>query len=136
MKENQLIKTYGLSKDIMREFRDSCSYVEGVDWERIPSKRPQKIWEIQWTDAGILNLKATLGLRDPEPVKERQMLRGKVKSKYQNNARLLKVELPDGRFVNVLVKSTEKFAIGMAIDCLQDKERWVARRMPRFYGKY
>lgn len=66
MKEKALSVALGLSRDILKELRSS--YTEGVDWNKIPSKKPENLWEVQWTEEGINNLKANLGFKEQEKI--------------------------------------------------------------------
>lgn len=136
MKESQIIEITGLTKDILREFRESGTYKEGEDWVKIPSKRPEKFWVIDWTEQGFKTLKANINFT-PVMTKEeilKNTKRGKVLAKFKN-PRVIRVDI-EGKEVNVLVSSSEKFKVGMPVDCAWDGARYVARRTPRFFGKY
>lgn len=124
----------GLTKEIIREFRESGSYIEGVDWNKVPSKRPQKLWAVEWTEAGVQSLKANIGYKPVDVENVQPNKRGTVVAKFRN-PKIVRVDF-GGEVAHVLVSSSEKFKIGMHIDCRWDGHRYVARRTPRFFGKY
>jgi len=66
MKEKELSIALGLSRDLLKEFRDS--YIEREDWKRIPSNKPEKLWEVEWTPEGVLKLRKNLGMLTQEAI--------------------------------------------------------------------
>lgn len=132
MKEKELSIVLGLSRDLIKELRSS--YKENEDWNRIESKKPKVLWEVDWTEAGINKLKMNLGI---DPVKKLESPESKVGIVKGNckNIRLLRV-LIDGQEHNVICRDNTKFRIGMDVTVKWDGSRWVVVRHPRFNGKY
>ena len=58
MKEKALSLALGLSRDLLKELRSS--YEEGLHWSRIESRKPQTLWEVEWTDAGVAKVKENI----------------------------------------------------------------------------
>ena len=132
MKEKALSIALGLSRDILKELRSS--YTESVDWHKIPSKKPENLWEVQWTEEGINHLKANLGFKQQEQILPPDKKRGTVHCKYKN-PKVIGVML-EGKDFNVLCRDSSKFHIGMPVDVRWDGSRWCVVRHPRFDGKY
>ena len=132
MKEKSLSIAIGLSRDILKELRSS--YSEGVDWNRLESRRPKHLWEVEWTDVGIDKLKANIGFKEAEHLVMPEKKRGTVNRKYKNPKVIGAVI--DGKEHNVLCKDSSKFNIGMYVDVRWDGARWCVIRHPRFNGKY
>jgi hypothetical protein len=132
MREKQLSIALGLARDILKEFRSS--YEEGVDWTRIESRKPQHMWEVEWTEAGIARLKENIGFKEPENINPPEKKRGIVFNKFKN-PKVMGVTI-DGVFHNVLCKDSSKFHKGMPVDVRWDGNRWCVVRHPRFNGKY
>jgi hypothetical protein len=132
MREKQLSIALGLARDILKEFRSS--YEEGVDWFKVESRKPQHMWEVEWTDAGIARLKDNIGFKEPEKINPPEKKRGTVYAKFKN-PKVIGV-LIDGKQFNVLCKESTKFGLGMPVDVRWDGNRWCVVRHPRFNGKY
>jgi len=130
MKEKALSLALGLSRDIMKELRSS--YNEGIDWYKVESRKPQHLWEIEWTEEGIDKLKANIGFEEPEDIQIPEQKRGTVYAKYKN-PKVLGVMI-DGENFNALCKDSGKFHIGMPVDLRWDGARWCVLRHPRFNG--
>ena len=116
----------------MKEFRDS--YEEGADWYKVESRKPQHLWEVEWTDAGIAKIKENIGFKKPETINPPEQKRGTVYAKFKNQKVI--GALIDGKNYNVLCKDSTKFHIGMPVDVRWDGSRWCVVRHPRFHGKY
>jgi hypothetical protein len=132
MREKQLSIALGLSRDILKEFRDS--YEEGADWYKVESRKPQHLWEVEWTDAGVAKVKENIGFKEPEEISPPEKKRGTVYAKFKN-PKVIGV-LIDGKQFNVLCKESTKFGLGMPVDVRWDGSRWCVVRHPRFNGKY
>ena len=132
MKEKALCISLGLSRDLIKELRSS--YEKGTHWTKTESKKPEHLWEIEWTPAGIEMLKQNLGLKCYEEVSSPDNQKGAVYCKYKN-PRMLGVML-GGKESTVVCRDSSKFGIGMPVDVRWDGGRWVVVRHPRFNGKY
>jgi len=132
MKEKELCIALGISRDIIKDMR--VKYVEGKDWEKIPSLKPENLWQIRWTAEGIALLRADLGLKPEEEVASPKVISGTVHCKYKNN-RVIGV-LINAKPHTVLCRDSNKFGIGMPVDVRWDGARWCVVRHPRFNGKY
>jgi hypothetical protein len=132
MKEKELSIVLGLSRDLIKELR--TSYKEGEDWTRLESKKPQTLWEVDWSESGVRKLKMNLGI---DPVKELaspEEKNGIVKGNCKN-IRMLRV-LIDGKEHNVICRDNTKFRTGMDVTVKWDGTRWCVVKHPRFNGKY
>jgi hypothetical protein len=132
MKEKALSLALGLSRDLLKELR--TSYEEGLHWSRIESRKPQILWEVEWTDIGVSLLRENLGIKEDEEVTAPEKKRGTVYCKFKN-PRVIGV-LIEGKQHSVLCRESVKFGIGMPVDVRWDGARWVVVRHPRFNGKY
>lgn len=132
MKEKALSLALGLSRDLLKELRSS--YEEGLHWSRIESRKPQTLWEVEWTDIGVSLLRENLGIKEEEQVAAPEKKRGTVFCKYKN-PRVIGVMI-EGKQHTVLCRESLKFGIGMPVDVRWDGARWVVVRHPRFNGKY
>lgn len=135
MKEKDLCIAIGLSRDMLKEIRDS--YEQGVHWDKVPTNRPEQLWEVNWTDEGVKLLKKNIGFQEPEAVYIPEKKSGKVVRKY-NNPRVVGVVLDDepDKEHNVLCRDSNKFIINMPVSVRWDGARWCIVRHPRFHGKY
>jgi hypothetical protein len=135
MKEKDLSIAIGLSRDMLKEIRET--YEQNTHWVKIESRKPEQLWEVEWTEEGIKELKKNIGFQEPEEVKIPERKKGKVVRKY-NNPRVIGVVLdgePDKEH-NVLCRESNKFIINMPVDVRWDGARWCIVRHPRFAGKY
>lgn len=136
MTERELSEKLGLSREALKAIRDK--YQEGVHYERIPSKRPQRMWEVKWTHEGyhVLMKEAGFNVDEAEKVKEEPVFSatGKVTGKF-NNRRLIQCEV-DGKPQMVLVRDSDFFVVGMEVPLRRDGERLVAARHPRKPGRW
>lgn len=132
MKEKELSIVLGLSRDLIKELRSS--YKEGEDWSRIESKKPQTLWEVNWTDEGVNKLKMNLGIDPLKPMESPSEKKGIVKGNCKN-IRLLRV-LIDGKEHNVICRDNTKFRTGMDVTVKWDGSRWCVVKHPRYNGKY
>jgi hypothetical protein len=135
MKEKDLSIAIGLSRDMLKEIRDT--YEQGVHWNKIESRKPEQLWEVEWTDKGVSLLKKNIGFKEPEVIKSPEKKNGKVVRKY-NNPRVIGVVLDDqpDKEHNVLCRESNKFLINMPVVVRWDGARWCIVRHPRFVGKY
>jgi hypothetical protein len=132
MKEKELCVSLGISREQIKELREK--FPEGENWNRIKSRKPQKLWEVEWTEQGVQNLFDSIGVKKEETPKPPEEKRGTISAKHKN-PRLLTV-LIDGKTSTVLCRDSSKFGIGMSVDVRWDGGRWVVVRHPRFVGKY
>lgn len=135
MKEKDLCIAIGLSRDMIKEIRGS--YDEKTHWRKIESRKPEQLWEIEWTEEGISLLKKNIGFKEPEVVSSPERKKGKVVRKY-TNPRIIGVVLDDepNKEHNVLCRESNKFIINMPVEVRWDGARWCIVRHPRFNGKY
>jgi hypothetical protein len=132
MKEKELCIALGISRDILKEMR--TFFEENKCWKKIPSLKPENLWQIEWTPEGILLLREHLGLKPTDAVEPPQQVSGTVSAKHRN-PRVISV-LINGKEESVLCRDSSKFGIGMPADVRWDGARWVVVRHPRFNGKY
>lgn len=133
MKEKELCLALGLSRDLIKELRNS--YEEGVCWTRKESKKPKHLWEINWTEQGVSKLRTNLNVKEEENISPPEQKQGTVCHKFHNNTRFIGVLL-EGKEERVLCRDSSKFGIGMPVDVKWDVSRWVVARHPRYVGKY
>lgn len=135
MKEKDLCIAIGLSREMFKEIRDL--YEQGVHWNKIPTNRPEQLWEVNWTEEGIKLLKKNLGFNEPEQVALPDRKKGKVVRKYVN-PRIIGIVLDDepNKEHNVLCRESNKFNVNMPVEVRWDGARWCILRHPRFNGKY
>lgn len=136
MKEKELSEKLGFSREALKNMR--ADYQEGVHFRRIPSKRPERMWEVDWTDEGYSALMKKTGFKEEEAqkVKEEPIFSatGKVIGKF-NNRRLIQCDV-DGKPQMVLVRDSDFFIVGMEVPLRRDGERLVAARHPRKPGRW
>lgn len=132
MKEKELCIALGLSRDLIKELRSS--YTQDVHWKRIPSRKLQHLWEVEWTDEGVKQLRINLNIKEEEKIVPPEHKQGTVCHKF-TNSRVIGV-LIDGKEERVLCRDSSKFGIGMPVEVKWDVSRWVVARHPRFIGKY
>ena len=143
-KESDLARALGISREVLKKLRDGGEVLMGRDWARLADGRPEKMWPVVWTAEGVRGLKARLGFEDgdikdvvemaKEVVRERD---GVVVAKFKN-PRIIRCVMEMGHKkeeVNVLVRDSGKFLVGMVVPLRRDGARWVAARHPRFPGK-
>lgn len=135
MKEKDLSVAIGLSRDMLKEIRDT--YEQGTHWKKIESRKPEQLWEIEWTEEGIKTLKKNIGFQEPEMVALPDRKKGKVVRKY-TNPRIIGIVLDDepDKEHNVLCRESNKFNLNMPVEVRWDGARWCILRHPRFNGKY
>jgi hypothetical protein len=132
MKEKDLSIAIGLSRDMLKEIREA--YEQGKHWVKIESRKPEQLWEVEWTEEGIKELKKNIGFQEPEVVSKPENKTGKVVRKYAN-PRIIGVLINDKEY-NVLCRESNKFIINMPVEVRWDGARWCIVRHPRFAGKY
>ena len=132
MKEKQLSLALGLSRDVLKKMRSD--YSEGVDWNRIESRKPKSMWEVQWTEEGIKKLKDTIGLKEEDTVENPKIFKGTVVRRFLNK-RMLQVKIDD-KEEGVLCRDNTKFIQNMPVWVKWNGRHWVIHRHPRFNGKY
>ena len=140
--ETDLIRVTGVSKQQMRGLRKQL--LEGAHWYRKPSKGPNTQWPIYWTPVGVDNLCLSFGVTNPDletelaAVEPPKQVEGIVKAKFANPRIIACDILRDKNLerVNVLVKDSRNFVIGMRVPLRSDGQRWIAAKHPRFGGKW
>ena len=136
MTERELCEKLGFSREALKAIR--AKYQEGVHYERLPSKRPKQMWEVNWLEEGYESLMKDMGFKPEESkaVKEEPVFSatGKMIGKF-NNKRLIQCEV-DGKPQMVLVRDSDFFVIGMEVPLRRDGERLVAARHPRKPGRW
>jgi hypothetical protein len=132
MKEKDLSIAIGLSRDMLKEIRDT--YEQGKHWIKIESRKPEQLWEVEWTQEGVTELKRNIGFQEPEVVALPERKHGKVVRKF-SNPRIIGVLIEDTEY-NVLCRDSNKFLVNMPVDVRWDGARWCIVRHPRFAGKY
>lgn len=140
--ESDLIRVTGLSKQQMRGCRKEMP--EGAYWYRKPSKGPKNLWPIYWTRQGVDSLVLVSGIdslaldKDLAELEPPKQVEGIVKAKFAN-PRIIACDIVRDKGyerVNVLVKDSRNFIIGMVVPLRADGARWVAAKHPRFGGKW
>lgn len=137
--ESSLPDALGIGRKELVAFRKEC--FEGLDWAYEPSRRVKSTWKVLWTPLGMMKIKARFNLAEEE-VKEveeqisvaAQEWDGVVTAKARN-PRLIMCKVGKDE-VKVLVRDNSKFVVGMTVPLRKDAGRWVARRHPRFGGKW
>lgn len=132
MKEKELSLALGLSRDILKELRSS--YIEGTDWAKKESRKPQSMWEVEWTEEGVAKLKDNIGFKETDKLSLPEKKRAVVFSVFKN-PKVIGITI-DGTQYNALCKDSSKFHKGMHVDVRWDGNRWCVIRHPRFHGKY
>lgn len=140
--ESDLVRVTGINKAQMRELRRELQ--EGAHWFRKPSKGPKTMWPVFWTQAGVDSLCVKAGVDNPaleaelaavEPPKK---VEGIVRAKYANTRIIACDIIRDKGYerVQVLVRDSRNFVIGMVVPLRADGSRWVAAKHPRFGGRW
>lgn len=137
----EVMRLTGLSRPEMMEWRGRLE--EGKHWVRIPSNKPQKLWAIGWTEAGVAALGAGAGLEGLRDDLEKGLEKpkeviGVVRGKFRNK-RIILCEIEQGKGkveANVLVRDSANFVVGMRVPLRSDGGRWVAAKHPRFGGRW
>jgi hypothetical protein len=137
----EVMRLTGLSRGEMMEWRGRLE--EGKHWVRIPSNKPQKLWAIGWTEAGVAALGAGVGMEELREDLEKGLEKpkeviGVVKGKFKNNRVILcEIDYEKGKVeANVLVRDSKNFVVGMRVPLRSDGGRWVAAKHPRFGGRW
>jgi hypothetical protein len=135
MTDKELEMSTGLTRAMIKEYRSKME--EGVHWVREPSKRPQKLWPIKWTEAGLAKLKEMTELKPDEPIEkiEVQEAEGVVMRNDYPNVRLLLVNLGESD-VTAFCKDARMFKRGMKVKIKNEGDRWTVAKHPRFFGRY
>jgi hypothetical protein len=140
--EGDLIRVTGISKQQMREIRKKLE--EGAHWFRKPSKGPKTLWPVFWTRIGVDNLCLIAGVDNPEleqelaAVEPPKQVEGIVKAKFAN-PRIIACDIVRDKGyerVNVLVKDSRNFVLGMVVPLRSDGKMWIAAKHPRFGGRW
>jgi len=140
--EGDLIRVTGISKQQMREIRKKLE--EGAHWFRKPSKGPKTLWPVFWTRIGIDNLCLMAGVDNPEleqeldAIEPPKQVEGIVKAKFAN-PRIIACDIVRDKGyerVNVLVKDSRNFVLGMVVPLRSDGKMWIAAKHPRFGGRW
>lgn len=139
--ESSLPDVIGVARKEIVGFRKGCK--EGEDWVYLPSRRVKSTWKVLWTPVGMQKLKAHFNLGDEElqEVAEKvlfqeQEYEGTVVMKARNPRMLIcKVNRESGEY-KVLVKDNKNFTVGMKVPLRKDAGIFVAKRHPRFGGKW
>lgn len=141
-KESDICKLLGLSRSELKGYREKA--VEGKHWRRKPGNGLQFMWPIMWNKDGVKFLKESAGIEDSlvaelkEQVEQAREIFGIVKMKFRNPKIILCTIEYDkvNKDVNVLVRDSRNFIVGMKVPLRSDGERWVAAKHPRFGGKW
>lgn len=141
-KETEVCRILGLNRVELRALRDQAA--EGLHWRRMPRNGNPNMWPVMWTEAGIGFLKEKAKIED-EVVEELKGQEAKpsetygiVKGKFRN-PRIILCDLHSGKDVhpvNVLVRDSKNFVVGMKVPLRSDGQRWVAAKHPRFGGRW
>jgi hypothetical protein len=120
-------------------FRKEC--FEGLDWVYEPSRRVKSTWKVLWTPLGMMKVKIRFNLAEEEVEEVEEQISvaaqewdGVVTSKARN-PRIIMCRVGKEE-VKVLVRDNSKFVVGMKVPLRKDAGRWVAKRHPRFGGKW
>ena len=135
MKEKDLSIAIGLSRDMLKDLRSF--FDSKKHWFKVESKKPEQLWEIEWTPEGIKELKKKIGFNKSEPISAPEIKTGKVVRKFVN-PRVIGIVLDDepDKEHNVLCRDSNKFIKDMPVEVRWDGARWCIVRHPRFNGKY
>jgi hypothetical protein len=140
-KEGDLSRLLGLSRAELKDLRGRA--MEGKHWARIANSARKQLWPVKWTDEGLewirkdMNLEVEL-VKEVEAAVEVREFIGVVSGKYRNT-RIIACILESGRNrvpINVMVKDSKNFVVGMRVPLRKDFDRWVAAKHPRFGGKW
>lgn len=141
-KESEVGRLTGLSRAEIKELRSGAS--EGKHWIRKPKNGPKVAWPYLWTKEGIEYIKGKAGLEEEvvqsleEAKADTAPRTGVVKGKFRNT-RIILCEIEEGKAkkqVNVLVRDSKNFVVGMVVPLRSDGQRWVAAKHPRFGGRW
>ena len=141
-KETEVIRLTGLNRNDLKVLREEA--LEGKHWLRKPRNGPKHLWPIFWTKEGIEFVRGKTGIEAEvveelkEAVVEEKPKTGVVKGKFRNQ-RIILCEIEDGKSkkqVNVLVRDSKNFVVGMVVPLRSDGVRWVAAKHPRFGGRW
>jgi hypothetical protein len=141
-KETEVIRLTGLNRNDLKGLRETA--LEGKHWLRKPRNGPKHLWPIFWTKEGIEFVRSKTGIEAEvveelkEAVVEEKPKTGVVKGKFRNQ-RIILCEIEDGKSkkqVNVLVRDSKNFVVGMVVPLRSDGQRWVASKHPRFGGRW
>ena len=137
-----MIRLTGLNRNDLKGLRETA--LEGKHWLRKPRNGPKHLWPIFWTKDGIEFVRGKTGIEAEvveelkEAVVEEKPKTGVVKGKFRNQ-RIILCEIEDGKSkkqVNVLVRDSKNFVVGMVVPLRSDGVRWVAAKHPRFGGRW
>lgn len=137
-----MIRLTGLNRNDLKGLRETA--LEGKHWLRKPRNGPKHLWPIFWTKEGIEFVRGKTGIEAEvveelkEAVVEEKPKTGVVKGKFRNQ-RIILCEIEDGKSkkqVNVLVRDSKNFVVGMVVPLRSDGVRWVAAKHPRFGGRW
>lgn len=140
--EGDLIRVTGIGKTEMRLLRKKLE--EGAHWYRKPSKGPKNLWPIYWTRVGVDSLCLMAGVTNPDleselaEVEPPKQTEGIVRGKFVNNRIIACDIVRDKGYerVNVLVRDSRNFVVGMVVPLRSDGGRWIAAKHPRFGGRW
>lgn len=104
-KESEIRERLGLGKAELKAFRDSAT--EGAYFYKVKSNKPEKLWSVMWTEAGVQWLESNLGVKKEEIVKKPDEFECKVLIANFPNKRLVKVE-KDGVAVMAVCRDNTK----------------------------
>ena len=133
-KETEVIRLTGLNRNDLKGLRETA--LEGKHWLRKPRNGPKHLWPIFWTKEGIEFVRGKTGIEAEvveelkEAVVEEKPKTGVVKGKFRNQ-RIILCEIEDGKSkkqVNVLVRDSKNFVVGMVVPLRSDGQRWVAAK--------
>jgi hypothetical protein len=126
----------------MREIRKKLE--EWAHWFRKHIKGPKTLRPVFWTRIGVDNLCLMAGVDNPEleqelaAVEPPKQVEGIVKAKFAN-PRIIACDIVRDKGyerVNVLVKDSRNFVLGLVVPLRSDGKMWIAAKHPRFGGRW
>jgi hypothetical protein len=141
-KESDICRLLGLSRSELKGYREQAE--EGKHWRRKPGNNLKFMWPIMWNAEGVKFIKVKAGIEDSlveelkDQVSQAREIFGIVKMKFKNNHIILCTIKYDkvNKDVNVLVRDSKNFVVGMKVPLRSNGERYVAAKHPRFGGKW
>ena len=141
-KESDICQLLGISRSELKAFREEAQ--EGKHWRLKPGNGLKFMWPIMWNEEGVKFLKEKAGIVDSlvdelkDQVEQAKEVFGIVKLKFRNpNIILCTIQYDKvNKDVNVMVRDSKNFVVGMKVPLRSDGSRWVAKKHPRFGGKW
>lgn len=110
-KESEIRERLGFGKAEMKVFRDTAP---SGSWYKEKSNKPEKLWSVLWTDAGVQWLEASVGVKKEEVIKKPEEFECKVLICKFPNKRLVKIE-KDGVAVMAVCRDNTKLKPNMIV---------------------